>query len=300
MSSLHSPIKTFVIHFSPLQNRLRAQKSSFTWHLLCPELVTESCCGNESSIYPFPGEMSVDNKIEIVAQCHEILHVLSVHSRALHVGNLAIDSADSTDTKHGFCIKAAKQYYLQAIYAYSQKNYELTLQHLKAMRLFVGTGKDYCLIIEDDSMPLPEVSALDFSRELESCLTKVCKLRSGYFDISNSFGFHASGANPSNRSLDPAFISMAPGQTRCASAYILSRDAAETILSRSQPIVLPVDWHISSILARTSFPTYWYSRPIFTQGSQCGLFESNQSIRNCDVSLRTRSQDASTGVEYLQ
>lgn len=279
-----SRIEVFIVHYSPLLNRLRAQKESFTWKLFSPKIVTESDCWEEASIYPFQGDLNLKTKLEIIAQCNDILHILDIHSKAICAGRLRVDSAAPIQSRLGHDLLLARPYYYQAIYAYSQKNYDLTLQHIRAMRLFLNTGQDYCLIIEDDSIPPTNKTLLSFTEEIGRCLDHVYQIHNGYFDISNSFGFHASGAPDHNDSAS-AFSSMAPGQTRCASAYILSRGAAQLILSRSQQIVLPVDWHISSILARNLYPTYWYSRPIFIQGSQHGLFKSNQMIRNSDGSL---------------
>lgn len=277
MTSLKTSLASFVIHYSQLVDRFRAQRDSPSWEILSPTVITEHHCLNDSRLFSYPGDLGPLIKAEIMAQCAEILHILSLHSESIRRRNLLIEPAYSRELSSGHDPKMAQEFYSQAIAAYSRKNHELTLQHLKAIKLFLMSGKDYCLILEDDSIPVND-SPAELEQQLEECLDHAYKLNEGYFDISNSFGFCACQGS-SHTDTNIAFTQMAPGQTRCTSSYLLSREAAYLIVSQTDHIVLPVDWHISYILCRFSCPTFWYSQPIFAQGSQTGHFASNQALR---------------------
>lgn len=278
MSFISSRLACYLIHYSPLVERLRTQVNSPLWHLLLPTVVDEYLASSEASFFPFHFHLLASVKAQIMAQCTEIVHILSLHHKSLLSRNLDIHPAcpcQIRSTKDPLVIRG---FYSQAVSSYSPKNHELTLQHLKAMKLFLESGQDYCLILEDDSIPI-HTNPSRFEQYMHECLNHVCILKDGFFDISNSFGFRPYMSSPSDFS-SPCFIKMAPGQTRCASSYLVSRDAASLIVNQSYPIVLPVDWHISYILSRHSLQTYWYNQPMYSQGSQSGDFISNQASRN--------------------
>jgi len=278
MASDLAGLASYLIHYSPLVDRLKSQTDSASWKILSPTVITEQHSIKEGLQFPYAGDLGPLTRAEIMAQCSEIIHILSLHSESIRRENFVIRRADLRKISFGNYHKLALDYYLQAMAAHSRKNYELTCQHLKAIELFIKSGKDYCLILEDDAIPIND-NPLILEKELEECLRCVYKLNEGYFDISNSLGFSAY-RDDSTYSLGPTFTQMAAGQTRCASSYLLSRRTANLIVSKTDNIVLPVDWHISYILCRFSCPTFWYNKPIFAQGSQSGQFSSNQALRN--------------------
>jgi len=278
MSCISSRLACYLIHYSPLVERLTTQLNSPLWNLLLPIVVDEYQASSEASFFPFHYHLLPSVKAEIMAQCTQIVHILSLHHKSLLSRNLDIHPACLYQIRLAKDPSVIREFYSQALSSYSPKNHELTLQHLKAMKLFLESGKDYCLILEDDSIPI-HTNPLKFEKYMHECLDHVCILKDGLFDISNSFGFRPYMSSPSDFP-SSCFIKMAPGQTRCASSYLVSRDAASLIINQSYPIVLPVDWHIGSILSRHSFRTFWYSHPMFSQGSQSGHFISNQVSRN--------------------
>ena len=253
------------------------QQSVPTWNLLCPIVITENCTESAKQHFPYFRNLNANIKAEVMAQTSCISDVLSYHAKSIKSGQTTIQALSRRQhfntNQHTY-----SSFYHQAISAYSTKNYELSLQHIQAIILFLQTERKYCLILEDDSIPI-FASILSLQNELEYCLQQINKLNSGYFDISDSLGF---APNQSTNITDGKyeFTIMGSGQTRCASAYILTRPTAYKLISQQIPIVLPIDWHLSYLLSMSDSPTYWRNIPIFSQGSQTGHFKSNQNARN--------------------
>jgi GR25 family glycosyltransferase involved in LPS biosynthesis len=212
-----------------------------------------------------------------MAQVQQIYPILSYHYNSLIKGKKAISPCLR---QHIFAIHHPSDiypFYLQAVSAFSRKNHELTLQHITAVKRFFCSEFEYCLIIEDDSIPACHNHS-HFEQEIETCLQYLHAHPIGYYDISDSFGIYAN--TQKQQSEDLVFCRMAPGQTRCASSYLLTRGSARILLDYTTYPVLPVDWHLSYILSKSDCPTFWHNQPLFTQGSQAGLFQSNQASRN--------------------
>jgi len=278
MSLLQSNLSTFIVHYSPLSSRLRSQQESVAWQLLSPTLVTEQHCSSESISVPYLGDSSSLIRALIMAQTAQIVHILKLHSDSLSRGLNEIECAHLTPCSIDSDVPVVYDFFTQAVRAYSRKNHELSLQHIRAVKLFLQSGKEYALILEDDSLPV--FNSLSWLQQaLDSCLRSACRFGEGFFDISDSLGFRPKQSRSDNDS-EPTFIAMGYGQTRCASAYLLTREVADFVVRQPEPIVLPIDWHLSYILSIGACPTFWSKRPIFVQGSQAGFFESNQASRN--------------------
>lgn len=277
MKALREKLIAFIIHYSPLFRRLQIQQSVSTWNLLYPIVITENCTDSAKQHFPYFGSLNANIKAEAMAQTSCISDILSYHAESIKSGQTTIQAL-SRDEKFSANQRIYTSFYHQAISAYSTKNYELTLQHIQAIMLFLQTERKYCLILEDDSIPI-FASVQSLKNELEYCLQQINKFNSGYFDISDSLGFTPNHSiNITDCKYD--FTMMGSGQTRCASAYILTRPTAYKLLNQQIPIVLPIDWHLSYLLRMSDSPTYWRNIPIFSQGSQTGQFKSNQNARN--------------------
>lgn len=278
MSLLQSNLATFIVHYSPLSSRLRSQQESVAWELLSPTIVTEQHCSSEVISSPYLGDASLLAQALIMAQTSQIVHILKLHSDSLSRGFSEIECAHSTSCSVDIDVPAVYDFFTQAVRAYSRKNHELSLQHILAVKLFLKSGKEYALILEDDSLPV--FNSLSWLQQaLDGCLRSACRSGEGFFDISDSLGFRPKKPRSDNE-FEPTFIAMGYGQTRCASAYLLTRGVADLVVRQPEPIVLPIDWHLSYILSFVACPTFWYNRSIFVQGSQSGFFESNQASRN--------------------
>ena len=148
------------------------------------------------------------------------------------------------------------------------------MQHLEAMRRFIMGDSNYCLILEDDS--LPKITQKDKFQESINSLLNNHLPKAFFLDISSSLGLIPYNQDNTHQNLQR----MAYGQTRCASSYILSRETVKILLSTIDFIGLPIDWLLTYYFVNLRIHTYWSQDALFIQGSETGTFKSNQLARN--------------------
>lgn len=276
MLKLGSLLSSYLIHYSKLDQRLKQQLASSIGVQLLPKIITEHCVYSYSpSIDQEDTSLTSARKAEMMAQVMQINHILLYHQsvmshsqkvRRCNVGK-SISQVNEIQIRSLFH---------QSLNAYSRKNIELSIQHLSAMKDFIATDHQYCLILEDDACVSSHCDK-PLAVRIASCVDSISHLGEGFFDVSDSLNFSPQ-VEDKNQACN--FIEMGEGQTRCASSYIVTRKVAETIINDSSSLLLPIDWHLSYLLSANKIKTFWQIRPIFTQGSQTGVFTSNQLKRN--------------------
>lgn len=162
----------------------------------------------------------------------------------------------------------------QAICSNSVKNYELSCQHLQALRHFIESKKDFALILEDDSIPIHSFQIM--KNVINKIINRFNTKAAVFIDISDSLGLRSGKLR--QKSL---YMKVAQGRTRCASSYIISKSAALAILDESNDIGLPIDWHYSLTLKNQKISTIWLTIPLFSQGSE-HEYRSNSQERSAD------------------
>lgn len=275
MASNIERLLTFIIHYTPLSSRLTAQRQAHTWSLLRPSIITECVYSSSQNNTNLLSVSSPRLKWELMSQLSLISPLLLHHVSSLRK-NCFVRPLEELEMFPRVDREPLSIFYRQAISSYGKKNYCLSKQHITALRCFLSTGFDYCLILEDDSIPIAS-TCLDLLSDLDQCISCADLCGAGFFDLSDSLGFKP---KPDFLGMSDRFIRMTSGQTRCSSAYLLSQCTAKLIVQSESPIVMPIDWHLAFLLCLYSHPTYWFSKPIFSQGSQSGHFDSNQSSRN--------------------
>lgn len=280
MIDLESDLSTFLIHYSPLKARLDRQKAAKIWNLLNPTLVTEKSIKGSRANKIFE-DLSVNVRVEIMAQVLEIIPILRHHTSLINSQSASITPYSLTKNAIGlrYDAQVAYPFYRDALNAYSKKNHELTCQHLTAIKMFLESNRKYCLILEDDSLAIDE-DIVEVEMKLKDCLNEIKEEELGYYDISDSLSFRPYADNLKDEI--SVFTKMGYGQTRCASAYVITRSTACVLGNELYRSLLPIDWHHSYVLKTIECPTYWSRKGIFTQGSQSGHFVSNQINRNSD------------------
>ena len=142
----------------------------------------------------------------------------------------------------------------QAISSYSKANYELCCQHYLAISSFLKSENKFCLILEDDSIFHEDLSAFN---ALLSCIDLFHDDVPIFVDVSSSLGLVALyERHPALAANKSYLVSVLPGQTRCASAFIINKSAATKILKLNK-FVLPIDWHLSFCLRQQMVQTFW-------------------------------------------
>ena len=148
---------------------------------------------------------------------------------------------------------------------------ELQQMHLTALQKGVDSGSSWILVLEDDAIPV------DKAFELVDEIIMRYKPSKTWMNLN-------SGANLTRTSSDPkpdkfGLFRIIPAGTRCAAAYLVSKDLAIEILSLIEkfgtPTWLPIDLVYQAALRKTKAKAYWQEPVSFLQGSEEGHFKSN-------------------------
>ena len=268
-------LDSYFIHYSPLSERLANYYSIRNKFPFPISLITE----HDLTIDIPEPFASIDT---LSSQILPIYPLLVLHQLFLGTPNsslsfikpLYLSSLCDPSRRHLFYSSILRQ----AESSFSLSNRELCHQHYEAItRFYLSSDKPFCLILEDDSI---FVEDYDLLQGVLNDLVNNYSDRPLFLDISNSLCLDRLYKkklfmHPTNS----LFHRVLFGQTRCSSAYILNKLAAQLIL-KFKHFLLPIDWHLSYALSVSSISTYWTCSPLFLQGSQDDSFSSNMESRN--------------------
>jgi hypothetical protein len=280
-------LSTYIIHYTPLAERKRAIESNDVLRALGHTYITEKDVARlyndfSNAIYRASrASNSIDLKLRIFFQVKQISHILWHHKEAIMHQIQAISRPESR-LQHELSAIDIKQFYFQALAAYTEKNTELSMQHIAALELFLDSSNNLCLILEDDSVPSVFCEDIEM---LSGSLSSYWPIMTepSFIDLSSSLGFYPSRNTLLTDASHPCKLGkMEYGQTRCSSAYLVNRSAAALILKKTleRGLFLPIDWHLSYILSAQRIPTWWALIPMFDQGSQTHAYISNATNRS--------------------
>lgn len=253
-------MKTYIIHFSKLKERRGFLETSQTIKALNPEFITEKDI--EGKINGEPPIGKIGNQVKTIQ------HILLMN--LCEIGKINLQRLTKREKE---CIFF--NFKRDAINAYSQKNYELSLQHYRAYEHFLNTNDRHALILEDDSLPI-YTNPSNTIRTIGKMIEKLENDNAFFLDISDSLGLQGAKNQYSKDIIDK----VENGRTRCSSSYIINRKLAEELIRKKNEIALPIDWHLSYVMKSEALKTYWSTIILFIQGSENYIYKSNQEDRN--------------------
>jgi len=140
-------------------------------------------------------------------------------------------------------------------------------KHKKALRSFLFSDDEFCVVLEDDAIIQP-----GFLVSIESICNHIM------FDYMDFAGGDNLNCNPENIKCVSGFELELKSlkSTRTACGYICSRRAAWAILRELESPYMPIDWSISVALTKVSADcrVYWLNTCIALHGSSVGLYRS--------------------------
>jgi len=139
----------------------------------------------------------------------------------------------------------------------------LAIKHVEIYRHIRDHGEPWALVLEDDVLLAP-----DFGGRFDE-----------YFaDAPDDFDFIFLGSGCNLRISDPSpdrrFYPKEPPVAKCTDSYLLTRTAAQRLLTSIVPVTLPIDFELSYQMQLHGMKVYWLEPPLITQGSQNGTYES--------------------------
>lgn len=147
---------------------------------------------------------------------------------------------------------------------------ELQRMHLTALQHGAQSGSKWVLILEDDAIPI--TNSFNTIYEIAQNIIP----RNIWINLNSGAGLSRTS---SERKVDNfGLFRVKPAATRCAVAYLVSKDLAEKIVNSAVnegiPDWLPIDCLLQVLLRKFSSKAYWIEPELFKQGSETGLFLS--------------------------
>jgi len=158
-----------------------------------------------------------------------------------------------------------------------------TMKHIEAIRRIADGPDSYAMVVEDDIVFIDSLNCADYKKRhaLNSIFEYIetiisCRPEDGLF-ANLGLGVDYLWSKKVNFASFLSYSSLVPvthPATNCAEAMVISRSAAQKIISTILPFQLVSDWEIAYHLYYHNISCYWSATPIFTQGSRSGIFQS--------------------------
>ena len=151
---------------------------------------------------------------------------------------------------------------------------EVQHMHFAALRRGIASNSKWILILEDDAVPTK--GAINLTIDIAKTLNKI----NTWINLNSGVGLMRtkSDLTPDKYGL----FKVKPASTRCAVAYMVSRDLAIKMMRlidiNGVPDWLPIDLVYQALLRKTKATSYWQDPPSFIQGSENGSYISTFEV----------------------
>lgn len=146
---------------------------------------------------------------------------------------------------------------------------EVQRMHLTAIDHAIAENNNWILVLEDDSI----IKAEAFSK-IERIIQST-KAQNTWINLNSGAGLKPS---PSDRPNKNGVFRVRPPATRCAVAYLISRDVGVNFVNEAKtkgiPNWLPIDFYFQVLLRKYKVRSYWTEPSLIDQGSETGNYES--------------------------
>lgn len=147
----------------------------------------------------------------------------------------------------------------------SKAEISLLYKHYIIFNKIIEGGDEEVLVLEDDV-----IFSTSFAQELKDVLNDV--------PDDWDFVFLGSGCNlrvPKENLIENklCYLKTHPA-SKCTDSFLITKAAAQKILSSLMPFVLPIDFELNYHMFLHDMKVYWVDPPIIKQGSQTGLYQS--------------------------
>lgn len=148
--------------------------------------------------------------------------------------------------------------------------------HITALRQGLDSKSSWILILEDDVIPTTGAFETVFN------IVSNWHPRNTWVNLNSGAGLRRTASDPKPNRF--GLFRVIPASTRCAAAYLVSRELAVRIIGLVDkyglPTWLPIDLTYQAALRKCKAKSYWQEPEIFHQGSETGKYKSGfESIR---------------------
>jgi GR25 family glycosyltransferase involved in LPS biosynthesis len=151
-----------------------------------------------------------------------------------------------------------------------------TIKHFEAIKQIANSKDTYGLVLEDDVVFTPS-----FRSKFEELLTRTPPNWDAIF-IGSGCGpafqnFKLNDEIKSKKINDFCFLVDHPA-TNCAEAYLIKKEAAQSIRDSVYPFNLISDWELAYQFSKFNHQVYWWYPSLIDQGSKSGMYESTLDL----------------------
>lgn len=145
-----------------------------------------------------------------------------------------------------------------------------TIKHIIALKKVSEQENDFCLIVEDDIIPIFE----DTFNKIDSIVQQAPKSWDSIF-LGEGCGndFINSKLSDAKRISENLF-EVPPPSTNCAESYLIKKESAKKIYESIIPFQLVSDWELAYQFYKLNMNVYWSIPSLFYQGSKSGQYNS--------------------------
>jgi hypothetical protein len=147
---------------------------------------------------------------------------------------------------------------------------ELQSMHMTAIQKGIETNKEWILVLEDDAIPTTGA----FLKIAE--IQKNIEPKNLWINLNSGAGLKRTASE--NKVDKHGLFEVKPAATRCAVAYLISKDLAikflNSALEEGIPNWLPIDFYFQVLLRKYKAKSFWIDPVLFDQGSESGEFKS--------------------------
>jgi|688.fasta_scaffold526222_2 hypothetical protein len=261
-----SRFPAFIVHYSPLMERAHYLKKVLSVSNLEINWITEN------DYLDFPSEFRVEGKIVGVTE-NLVGMDLGINSRSLKFsrrrarlqGVVLLIRSKISGRKSLINGSLPKKEPLGVA------QIEIQRMHLTALSKGLERDLNWILVLEDDIVPIKV--AFDQINKLLANLS----VKNTWVNLNSGAGLkRTKSEKKSNRF---GLFRVRPASTRCAVAYLVSKDLAKKIVDSALkdgiPDWLPIDVYYQVLLRKFKSKSYWADPAIFEQGSENGRYLSN-------------------------
>ena len=148
---------------------------------------------------------------------------------------------------------------------------EIQRMHLTALQRGVEKSTKWILVLEDDAIPTLE------AWQILDGITQGVVSGNIWMNLNSGAGLKRTSTDPSPNQY--GLFRVKPAATKCATAYLVSRNLAIQILALAKihgiPEWLPIDLVFQAALRKLKAKAYWQEPETFIQGSETGSYQSN-------------------------
>ena len=143
-----------------------------------------------------------------------------------------------------------------------------TIKHIIALKKISEQEDDFCLIVEDDIIPIFE----DTFDKINSIIQQAPESWDCIF-LGEGCGkdFILSKINKAEK-ISENLYKVPPPSANCTEAFLIKKEAAKRIYESIIPFQLVIDYELSYQFYKLNMNVYWSIPPLFYQGSKSGEY----------------------------